>query len=132
MILKGLPDEILPNGDAPRSYQDHHLYTSKIVRPYRLVEHYTGLGLICILKGKGNFTINGIPATLTEDSFIVVNRGSKLAADISQNHTVPVFIFFNTILSEIVSNSLFFKTPMLAVRYPHNFSLIEHIHYSHA
>ena len=132
MILKGLADRIPLAKGAPPSYRDHHLYTGEIIKPYYLDEHYTGLGLICILKGRGNFRINGNATTLTEDSFIVINRGSKLTVDITNKHTVPVFIFFDTVLSEIAANSLLFSPQSPTSKDPNDFRLIEHIHYTHA
>jgi AraC family transcriptional regulator len=133
MMLKKLPDrDGFSGNNAAPSYGDHYLYTADVSHPYHLNEHYTGLGLLAILKGAGNFRINGTTATLDENSFLVINRGSRVSITISRMHTVPVLIFFNSALSEIVSNSVLFRDPESDARNPNDFSLIEHIHYTHA
>lgn len=133
MILKKLPGaDNFNGGNIVPSYHDHYLFTDSILESYQLKECYTGFGLLSVLRGSGNFKINGTAVTLDENSFLVINRGSKLSIHISKIHTVPVLIFFNTVLSEIVSNSVLFKNKQRDARDHNDFSLIEHIHYTHA
>ena len=133
MILKKLPGPgNFINSNTIPSYQDHYIFTDSISERYHLEEHYTGLGILSVLRGSGNFKINEKSVTLDENSFLVVNRGSKLSVHISEIRTVPVLIFFNTVLSEIISNSVLFKNNQYNNRDHNDFSLIEHIHYTHA
>lgn len=88
-----------------------------------------------MLKGKGDFKVNDINIHLDENAFLVVNRGSKLSIRLQGDTNIPVLLYFNTVLSEVLTNTIFYRNNLSeAERLDnfHNFSLLEHIHYKNA
>ena len=127
MIVKYLPREKTRSAAVP-VYLDHYLFTEHITEVYHLPDHYSGMGILSVLSGNARCFINGRSLSLDQDSFLIVNRGSTLAIDITYLPTVPVLIFFNTMLTEIIAGSPLFKENEETI-VPDDFSLIEHIHY---
>lgn len=111
---------------------DHYIYTEEVKVPRQVNEHRSALALLSVLKGEADVRINGKRTSLTEDCFIVINKGSSLAMEVKRAGTVPVIVIFNTTLSGIIQNSSLFTPPDSRGRTPVDFSLIEYIHYTHA
>lgn len=132
MILKRLTAITAGNKDNVPSYKDHCLYTDTITTTFHCKEQYTGFGILSVLQGSGNFRINGASLTIDPTSFLVINRGSRLAIDISKKDTTPILLFFNTVLSEILANSYLFQNKTGNMGNVHDFSLVEHVHFTNA
>ena len=128
--MKVLPlSELTRNRKKIPVYTDHVLATLTPSGPFHCETHYTGLGIISLMTGKGHFNINDHQMTLNSSSFLIVNRGSKLSFTLSPNSKV-VFVGFNPKLSKLVSQTMFSQNKK---RIPdkiniHDYALIEHIH----
>lgn len=135
MVLRKLPDpEKIPSGNCVPTYRDHYVFVEKIKGPFRYPGHFTGLGVITMLSGTADADINGSKVNLDSDMFVVVNRGSRLSINAAGKAGTLVLIYFNTILSELVSNSFFQieKDKGSIIDDHHDFSLIAHVHYKNA
>ncbi|ELR72201.1 Transcriptional regulator, AraC family [Fulvivirga imtechensis AK7] len=134
MILRSLPD---PEKTKPRNgvptYSDHHLFVENIKDSFTYPEHFTGLGIVTMLSGTAGISINGSLVELNPDSFLIINRGSRLAIKDGKKGSTLALIYFNTILSELVSGNIFkLEKEKIAFDNLHDFSLIEHVHYKNA
>lgn len=134
MILKKIPATFIDKG-VP-AYNDHCLFTDTLNGPYHCTDHFTALGIITMFKGSGRFKINNQPVKLDEHGFLIVNKGSRLSFQITEKSSTPLLLYFNTTLSEIITNSaIFSKNSQLENINQddfHDFSLVEHIHYKNA
>ena len=115
-------------------YQDHYLINISLTDSFKCPEHFTGLGIVTLLKGRGRFKINGANALLDENSFLVVNKGSRLSFWIKELPAEIVILYFNSLLASLVSSSFFSRIPVKdrSAGDFSDFSLVEHIHYSNA
>ncbi len=119
-------EQFHPQGGIP-SFEDHCLFIKKFDKPAHFPEHYTGLGVVAIIKGKGHFFVNDEKICLDENAFCVVNRGSRLSFDIIEEGTFLSLLYFDSKLSALLSQSLFHQELE-----PQDFTLIEHIHFMNA
>ncbi len=128
--MKVLPlSELTRNRKKIPVYTDHVLATLSTSGPFHCETHYTGLGIISLLNGKGHFNINDHQIALNTSSFLIVNRGSKLSFKLSPNSRL-VILGFNPKLSDLVSQTMFSQNKK---RLPdkiniHDYALLEHIH----
>lgn len=121
--------EIIP------AYADHYLFTESLPAAFRCPEHFTALGIVAMLKGKGQFKINDETVTLDENAFLIVNRGSKLSFVLQGSENIPVLLYFNTILCDLLTGSLFYRNVSVDAEREieaYDFSLLEHLHFQHA
>lgn len=133
MILRRWPDSTtFTPADGVPSFADHSLFVTEAYSRLQYPEHFTGLGMIAILKGKANFVINHSRVTIDENSFLVVNRGSTLSFKLQAN-TRLCLLYFNTLLSDILSTDIFKKKVSIPTfETASDFSLLEHVHYQNA
>jgi AraC family transcriptional regulator len=136
IVVHKLPEtQRLNLKDAIPAHSDHYLFTETISGSFEYPEHFTGLGIIAMLRGNGDFKINDVNTRLDENGFFVVNRGSKLSIRLHGDANIPVLLYFNTILSEVLTNTIFYRNKVSgteAMHGFHDFSLLEHIHYKNA
>jgi AraC-like DNA-binding protein len=113
-------------------YTDHYLITGTLADSFECPEHLTGLGIITFLKGKGKFKINGVNVLIDENSFLVVNSGSRLSFRVKGHPAEVVFLYFNPLLASLVSSTFFSRVPLndCSAGDFGDFSLVEHIHYT--
>ncbi len=134
MILHQIPDRFT-NEEIPH-YEDHHLFSHKIEKPYSNPIHMTGLGLISMIEGKVNFTINDLPITLDQNSFLIINRGSRLSFEVKSSDCTPFFLYFNSTLSNLLTTSALFDKKSLGQNISEeqlqDYALVEHVHYKNA
>ena len=121
--------------DVIPAYADHYLFTESLPASFRYPEHYTALGIMAMLRGKGEFKINGETAILDENAFLIVNRGSKLSFVLQGRENIPVLLYFNTILCDVLTQAIFHRDVSVDAEREieaYDFSLLEHIHFQHA
>jgi len=119
-----------PQKKISHLYKDHCLYTKNINGPFEREEHYTGLGIVSMLKGRGNFRVNNTNIVLDKNSFLVVNKGSKLSFKLFNSENSLAILYFNSELSTVISHSLLLKDKKNPKNYNfHDYTLIEHIHF---
>lgn len=131
IVLNNLPEvkDIIP------AYADHCLFTESLPASSRYPEHFTSLGIVAMLRGKGEFRINGETATLDENAFLIVNRGSRLSFVLQGRENIPVLLYFNTILCDVLTSAVFHRNVSIDAEREvetYDFSLLEHIHFQHA
>lgn len=133
MILKSLPDpEKLCSADGPPLFRDHCLYVKQCPSGFSYPEHYAGLGVVALLNGSGKFAVNTTAVYLDVDSFLVLNRGSKLSFRTRQESTLCL-LYFNSTLADILSERVFQISPQQGqLADARGFSLLEHVHYQNA
>jgi AraC-like DNA-binding protein len=135
MVLKRLSGhkQVSQHEQIPH-YEDHYLITRSLTDSFECPEHFTGLGIVTLLKGTGKFKINGTNALLDENSFLIVNSGSRLSFWIKKPPAEIVFLYFNSLLASLVSSTFFLRIPVKdrSAGEFGDFSLVEHVHYSHA
>jgi len=112
-------------------FKDHYLFIRQFDQACEYPEHYTGLGVIAVLKGEGQFKVNGANTTLNEKSFLIVNRGSTLSFSFSNNAQLAL-LYFNTELSKVISTSHLLSTENKKLPDIHDYTLIEHVHFMNA
>ncbi|MBT1697337.1 AraC family transcriptional regulator [Fulvivirgaceae bacterium PWU4] len=137
MIVRHQLPEVKLTGvqDITPAYADHYLFTDSLPASFRYPEHFTALGIVAMLKGKGEFKINDETAALDENAFLIVNRGSRLSFALQGSDNIPVLLYFNTILCDLLIRAIFYRdVPADAERdiETYDFSLLEHIHFQHA
>lgn len=134
MILRPLPraEDIKGSEDIPH-FTDHCLYVQKFNIDFNYPTHITGLGLLSVLDGKAQFSINEEHLHLDNNAFVFLNRGSQLAIKGEQEGTF-VILYFNNVLSEIIAESLFQANPKFgeSINDYQDYALVEHVHYTNA
>ncbi len=134
MILRKLP---APANMTLRKgvpfFADHCLFVEDISGGMHFPSHFTGLGIIALLKGGGSFRVNDSPIALDENSFVVVNRGSTLSFKVAGGGARICLLYFNSTLSEILSAGFFRDSRHVSsTDSAVDFSLLEHVHYQNA
>ncbi len=132
--LVQLPEPtLIPLRSAVPSYADHYLFVGRSATPYQYPEHYTGLGVISVLQGRGYFRVNGIQTVVDSQGFLVVNRGSQLSFEFRQGNSHLVILYFNTQLARLVANSQLLRNPIgFSSADLYDYTLIEHVHFMNA
>jgi AraC-like DNA-binding protein len=83
-----------------------------------------------MLKGSGNFKVNTTNIILDKYSFLVLNKGSKLSFKLFNGDNSLAILYFNTELSNVISNSLLLKDKNNSENYDfQDYTLIEHVHF---
>ncbi|MBT31652.1 MAG: hypothetical protein CMO01_18505 [Thalassobius sp.] len=136
MILSKLADNNLSK-DAVPVYFDHCVLYNEFNKSISFSNHFTSFGIISLLAGSGNFKINNVETLLDQNSFVIVNRGSKVSFSVNQTpqqKTKIVYLFFNHILSQLVAKDIFhnLNEQILTENSIDDYSLIEHIHFNNA
>ena len=135
MILESLKLDRLPVKAVPVFF-DHCLFFNEFKNKVIFPTHFTSFGIIALLTGNGKFKVNETDITLDQNSFLVVNRGSKVAFTINdngiaKNKTSVVFLFFNHILSQLVAQNIF-HNQIHVDKMVDDYTFIEHVHYCNA
>lgn len=117
------------------TYNDHVLLVLRAGKAQAFEEHFTGLGLIAMLTGSARLKVNGQATTIDTQSFMVVNRGSRLSFRLLSDDYQMAMLYFDPTLSSILSASIF--VPRKAFRSDEEkpqgrFELIEHVHFANA
>lgn len=126
MILRRLPDpSTFTPADGVPSFADHCLFVTEAGSGLQYPEHFTGLGMIALLKGNASFVINYTRVSIDESSFLVVNKGSTLSFKLQPDARLCL-LYFNTLLSDILSIDIFKKNAVIpTLEIASDFSLLE-------
>lgn len=97
MTVLNLPRPALQHNrsNAP-VFADHMLFTEKVDGRYECPEHAAGAGILFMLSGCGYCCLNRQKEKLEPHSFLVINRGSRLSVQVSQEHSHPAMLFFHS------------------------------------
>jgi AraC-like DNA-binding protein len=77
-------------------FADHTLLTETTTKPYSLPEHIPGPGILTLLSGTGQFSLNGETLTLDNTRYLFLDRTSRLSIHLPRPDTQPLFLFFRT------------------------------------
>ncbi|HEY4151164.1 MAG TPA: AraC family transcriptional regulator [Chitinophagaceae bacterium] len=133
MLLQSLPTSFNPENElTPPVYPDHFLFSENLQRPYECPEHPSGLGLLTAGKGNCTYYVNGVKNQVSQYQVLFVNRSSQLAIKIAEKDTLPLLLFFNSRLPDLVQHSLLNSNEALLEEtfegLPYDFSYLERIH----
>ncbi|UZR99687.1 helix-turn-helix transcriptional regulator [Chondrinema litorale] len=136
MILGKLAENNHTQDTVP-VYFDHCILYNEFDKPFVFPTHFTSFGIIALLEGSGNFKINDVHINLDQNSFVIVNRGSKVSFSVNQKpqqKTKTVYLYFNHVLSQLVARDIFHNLDDsgLSNKSVDDYSLIEHIHFNNA
>lgn len=133
MRLLKLPDpEILSHQKETPKFSDHNLYYKKIDGKCNYPEHFTGLGVVTLLKGSGTFKVNNDTVQLGEEGFLVVNRGSRMGFNLDGALNEIAILYFNTGLSKVIEKSYLLKKGISDLDNSYDYTLVEHVHFMNA
>lgn len=134
MILRQLPKAQPPIiSEGVPHFPDHCLYVQAFDQSYSYPRHTTGLGLVAVQEGQATFGVNEERLHLDSNAFVFLNKGSQLSIK-GEKKGVFVILYFNNVLSELITDSLFQRNPKSDknIKDYHDYSLIEHVHYANA
>lgn len=132
MQLISLPDKDKINlSEVPR-YSDHYLFLKEVTEGFAYPEHYTGLGVVCLLNGKAKLIVNDERISLDPAGFLIVNRGSRLSFKLEKTGGRVTILFFDDQLSRLLSHELFGSNINFAEVDVQDYSLIEHVHFTNS
>ncbi len=116
----------------PPFYDDHLVFSEHLKRPYECPEHTVGIGLLTTARANCEYYVNGFRNHVNVNKVSFINRGSRLSIRIKEHESVPVLLFFNSNLPDLVQHSLNYGHDVLLEQpfdnLPYDFSYLERLH----
>jgi AraC family transcriptional regulator len=135
IVSRSLVASALLFSNRPPEFSDHTLCQYVGSKGAVVPAHITGLGVAVVMSGEATFRINGEVIAINEDSFLVVNKGSKLSFELERDDTLVALLYFDAALSKLLYNGLLIssnETAGSSVVGEEDFSLVEHVHFMNA
>ncbi|MEQ8686900.1 MAG: AraC family transcriptional regulator [Imperialibacter sp.] len=121
--------------NKPPEFADHTLCQYVGGKGALVPAHIAGLGVAVVMSGEATFRINREVIAINEDSFLVVNRGSKLSFELERDDTLVALLYFDAALSKLLYNGLMKisdETSGWSAVSEEDFALVEHVHFMNA